>query len=468
MPIAQILMTSSTSGGGSPPPSGTYPATLAATGGSLYFDASLDSRIWITDGDNYDWAPGTGDFTVEWWQWMLADSDVNARVFSVGNWPAAGFGLSLENGTCYLWGEDNNAGLGTNKVGYFGYTVDDILDTWVHIAISRVSGVTRIFFNGVEKWGTSVSYNVTMGTTLSIGNEAVGAAPFSGYLKDFRIIKGVGFYTTEFTPPVQPLTATAETVILFSVNNSTDSLVDSSVKAHTVAQQFGNITYAQVGPYDLALYVDAGNLTSYDSGFPTTWNDLSPSNNHLTLTNNTYSSGVGGYLDFGTNGFAAGPQGIATAQNGITPRASISFWANIYNSGGYQHIAGFRGSEMFHVLNWGGTALECRVDTSVGAGGGGVYDANPSIINQVGNWVHYAFVANGTRSDVYFNGALVSTNDTITGNYDAALGVFGIANINSDYQATNLKMGELRYYNRARSPKEIAREFAATRTRYGV
>lgn len=464
MPISQILMTAG-SGGGSPPPPPpptTYPVTLAATGGSLYF-AAPDRKLQITDQLS-DFTVGTGDFTVEWWQWMLDSSYPNARPFSMGSYPTAKLALSFESGTAYLWGE--GAGGAGNIVSSFSYTPADLYDTWTHVAISRVSGLTKVFFNGVAVLTTGNSYNVVTQNNFIIGNEDSQAAGFAGYIKDFRFIKGVGVYSSNFTPPQAPLTATAETELLLSVNGSVGFDNDWATGTHSVGN--AGVTYADVGPYDLALHVDAFDPASFTTGDMTTWFDLSPAGNNLTLTNVSWSgNGTTAQIAFasgGSQGYAESPSTIASVQNGITPRASVSFWAVVTNTGGYQHIAGMRGGNKFHVLNFGdGAIFECRVET-----GNGYWDNYPQIGARLNTMTHYAFVVNGTRSDFYINGVLASTTENITGPFTGTLGAFTIAQANGGFQATNLEMGELRYYNRARSPKEIAAEFAATRTRYGV
>ena len=469
MSIIQALIgsiVSSGSGGGGPPPAPTtYPVTLAATGGSLYFSVP-DRKLQITDQLS-DFTVGTGDFTVECWIWMLDSSYSNARIFTMGSWPNAKLGLSLENGTVYLWGE--GAGGANNNAGGGIYTTADLYDTWTHIAVSRVSGLTKVFFNGVSVLTTGNSYNVVTEDNFIIGNEYGQAAGFAGYIKDFRFIKGVGVYSSDFTPPLAPLTATAETKLLISVNSSIGFDLDQSANPHSVGN--AGVGYADVGPYDLALHVDAFDPASFTTGDMTTWFDLSPAQNHLTLTNVSWSGdGTTAQIAFasgGNQGYATSQSdSIAYALNGRFPSASVSFWANVTNTSGYQHIAGFRGADKFHVLNLGnGTNFECRVDL---LNGPGYFDNLPSIGARLGTMTHYAFVVNGTRSDFYANGVLLSTTTNISGSYGGTLGYFGIAATGGSFQATNLEMGELRYYNRARSPKEILAEFTATRTRYGV
>lgn len=458
-----IASISSSSGGTPPPPPPTvYPATLATTGGSLYFDATAQDQL-SDPSMSTDYQVGTGDFTIEWWQWMLDTSGSFARPFSMGSYPNCILGMSFE-GSAYFWANGS-------AVLPFSYTRDDLLNTWTHIAICRNGGTTKVFFNGVEQATTSVLYDVQSSDYFAIGNESTrsAGASFGGYIKDFRFIKGAGLYTTAFTPPVEQLTVTAETKLLLSVNSAATHQTDATGN-HGFSYAGGS--YADVGPYDLALYVDAGNSSSYSLADQTKWLDLSPAGNYLNLTNVSYSSSSSGSLlfddGFGNGGYAiTASTSLAAAQSGLTPRSSISFWANISSNNNFQHIAGMRGGDKFHVLLLNDNAnLECRVETlSVG---GSYFDNYVNISSRLGLMTHYAMVVNGTRTDTYVNGVLINTNENITGTNTGQLGALTIAQAAGGFQAQGLFMSELRYYNRARGPKEIAAEFAATRTRYGV
>lgn len=458
--IGTNLTISGNGGGGGG--AGVYPPTLSATSGSMRF-APITNDYYHVESDPQDWAVGTGNYTIEWYQWMLETSNGAARPFSVGTWPSAVLALSIENGTCYLWGENNTSGMGNNMVGSFGYNASDYFNTWVHIAISRVSGVTYILFNGEQVFSTGQTYNITNsgGQALTIGNQGnpnTGGS-FVGYIKDFRFIKGVGLYNGAFTPPKYPLTATAETVLLLSVNDSNNVMTDSSGRYHTGTA--GGVYWSDVSPYGIALEVDVTDPASYDSNNPTVWSDLSPNGNHITLTNVTQLQQ--GYLRFGTTGMGETVGYSFPEQSGITPRMSISYWANIKYTGNYQHIVGCRSTNMFHSLLLGYNVMEARTQTT-----NGFWDLLPDMSSHIGNAVHCAFVVNGDRADFYVNGVLQDTTTNITGNFTGQLGPLYLASVEGAFQSENLDLGYVRVDNRARDPKEIAREFAAKRTYYNV
>lgn len=150
-----------------------------------------------------NWAFGTGDFTVEWFQYQTSQPS-NPRVFAVGNYPSTSVGVSIEtvNGSLYVW--EANAYRFSNTLGTGNY-----LNRWIHFAISRISNTTRIFKNGTLLGSSYVdNNNITNSTSvLNIGQESTPTASsyFPGYITSFRICKGLGVYSGNFTVPTSPL-----------------------------------------------------------------------------------------------------------------------------------------------------------------------------------------------------------------------------------------------------------------------
>lgn len=76
------------------------------------------------------------------------------------------------------------------------------LGQWQHLAISRSSGLTRMFLDGeeVDSTYTPLSYSA-FGTVLLGKNTHVSTPLFAGLLQDFRITIGVARYVGNFSPP---------------------------------------------------------------------------------------------------------------------------------------------------------------------------------------------------------------------------------------------------------------------------
>lgn len=150
-----------------------------------------------------NWAFGTGDFTVEWFQYMTATPS-NPRVFSVGNYAAAAVAASIEGGILYVWEASGNR---------FSSSLTGYTNTWIHFAISRISNQTRVFRNGTQIGSTYTDNNNinNSSSVFAIGQESTATANsyFPGYLTSFRVCKGLGVYSGNFTKPTTLLGQTA-------------------------------------------------------------------------------------------------------------------------------------------------------------------------------------------------------------------------------------------------------------------
>jgi hypothetical protein len=170
-------------------------------GNSYVFSSNVNSYI-TTPGSN-DWAVGTGDFTVEWFSYQTTLTQFQ-RVFSVGDYPNIKIGVSIESGTFYYWAN--------NSFRYNSFSASTA-NQWIHWAVVRQSGITKVYKNGTQLGSQiSDSNNITDNTTtFVIGNTNTFAtnAALVGYLTNFRFVKGLAVYTGNFTTPTSVLTTTA-------------------------------------------------------------------------------------------------------------------------------------------------------------------------------------------------------------------------------------------------------------------
>ena len=95
--------------------------------------------------------------------------------------------------------------------------------TWQHVAFCRDNGVLKIFVNGTEDSDFTISYTSSLnlsGTNSSkdggnteargligvrIADGSIQGNGYIGYIQDFRLTKGVSRYSSNFTPPTEPL-----------------------------------------------------------------------------------------------------------------------------------------------------------------------------------------------------------------------------------------------------------------------
>lgn len=218
-------------------------APRASVGGSMAFSGTSTSNLSIPN--DIDFRMGTGDFTIEWFQYMLSTSNSAPRIFSIGTYSGASMAVSLEGSatsrTFYAWISGANSI--ESSQNYNGQ--------WIHFAITRSGTSLRVFKNGIQI-GTTLTNSTNFNDTtnaLRIGNETSTStiAAFNGYITNFRWVKGTALYTSNFTRPSAPLTAVAGTRLLLLATNSGTVTADSSGLGKTVTNN--SVTWNSASPF---------------------------------------------------------------------------------------------------------------------------------------------------------------------------------------------------------------------------
>lgn len=97
----------------------------------------------------------------------------------------------------------------SNKVGFTLNTTTiksnaaPVLNQWSHVAVTRISGVVRMFIRGVLQTETVTDASAISASGFLI-NRAANAASTTGmnaYIEDMRITNGAGLYSATFAPP---------------------------------------------------------------------------------------------------------------------------------------------------------------------------------------------------------------------------------------------------------------------------
>jgi hypothetical protein len=189
---------------------------------------------------------GTGDFTIEWYQYQT-DSNDYPRIFQIGSYETGtSIGVSIEGGSFIFW--SNNS-----------YVTADYLEpsqyknVWVHFSICRASGTTRIFMNGTSIYSFNNSNDYNSSSDLVIANESVQRdyAAFGGYIYYFTWVKGVALRTSNFTVSTGYPALSSDYMLLLntlSFAGTLGSTVDNQ-NVTTVA----NVPSAQVTPQPVVL-----------------------------------------------------------------------------------------------------------------------------------------------------------------------------------------------------------------------
>ena len=242
-----------------------------AYNGSVFFDGNSHLEI----ASSSDFAYGTGDFNWEAWV-LLARGQATGYIFDHGN----------DGGT--LQYESNKVRYYNSTTGNSGALYDDggsiDYDGWHHIAVSRSSGTTKLFVNGIQKASASDGHNYSA-QVLTIGDYGAntGTNKWRGYISNARICKGHAIYTGNFTPPTSPLTvhytSDGDETVLLCCQDSDDPTKDTAGR-HTITAFGGSF---QTGNQSILINSDFSQGTTGftgDSGA-----SISESGGVMTVTN---------------------------------------------------------------------------------------------------------------------------------------------------------------------------------------
>jgi hypothetical protein len=215
------------------------PAPAVTTGGSMLFPGTGSSYLSVPNDADFRFR--TGQFTIEWFQYMTSQTP-NPRVFTLGAFPSATVGVSIEGARFYFW---------VNGSSGINYVMTSYLNTWVHFAVTRdASNIIRIFQNGVVRLTTAANtadFN-NLSAVLAIGNETNPGSSFPGYITNFHWVTGTALYTGAFTRPNQLITPVANTKLLLLATTSGTLLSDSSGLGKTVTNT-GSIAWNSLNPF---------------------------------------------------------------------------------------------------------------------------------------------------------------------------------------------------------------------------
>jgi hypothetical protein len=250
-------------------PSASYSTSII--GGSAYFDGTGD---YLTIADNSVLEIGSGDFTIEFWIYPMANASNTYYTWACkipdnnyGTWyfPQYNGALKMffDNDGATSWlinGVSSNYNAGTLTIM-----------AWNHVAITRSGTSIRGFVNGIP--GSTVT--VTAGQSfaditspISLGAQPAGSEPSIGYMCDFRFIRGTAVYTAAFTPPTAPLTAVTNTQLLCNFTNA--GIIDNAMmnnletvgdtKISTAQSKFGSSSIYFDGTGDCLLAPSSPNF----------------------------------------------------------------------------------------------------------------------------------------------------------------------------------------------------------------
>jgi hypothetical protein len=365
-------------------PSG-FTAPAASPGAALLNGTSQ----YLSVPSNAAFGLGTGDFTIECWIYLLAVPTNYPAIFFVGNFGVSPTGLFLNfraSGTIAL----------VDSVNVYASSASPLVaNTWYHVAAVRSSGSTKIYVNGVG--GTAVAYagsvaqnNLYIGYT---GEPAQGY--FNGYISNWRLVKGVAVYTSNFTLPTAPLAATQTA----NSNGNPSAAITGTQTSLLLGLADSNYTSATNGVQN-NTFIDSSNYA-----FPITRNGT-PTQGSITpyWPNGQWSNYFNGSTDYISATYGSA---FSLGTNNFT----IEFWVNFSSTAINQTVAVQNNSS--NNLNWVIYTTAAGTLNYYLSSNGSTYNiALGVLIGSIfpNTWYHVALVRNGSVFTPYLNGVAGTTS----------------------------------------------------------
>jgi hypothetical protein len=274
--------------------------SVANYGGSMYFDGSGD--FLSLAGNTAFTMPG--NFTAEAWVYCNGYTNDYAAIF--------GFSSDSEN-TGWNILVRTNGRLHFNVAMTFTDATGTLpLNQWTHVALVRSgsgSGNVKLYVNGVADATTlTVTATATSPSTVMLGSyPGITSRAFNGYISNARIVKGTAVYTSNFAPPVAPLSFNANAVL--QVNGTSAAIYDSSmmVNYETIGNTLSTGSIKKYG--NSSIYIAAAAANVFTPASP----NLDFGTGDFTIECFVYSvnSGIGLYPTFisSVTGWSSGASG---------------------------------------------------------------------------------------------------------------------------------------------------------------
>lgn len=332
------------------------------TGWSNYFDGTGDSLI-VTG--NTSLSLGTENFTIE--IWMYGTNIAGTAALIDTRTP------DIQNASFDLITIGSKLAFGGALAFFIQGTTTLIGNTWNHVAVTRSGNTFKMFLNGAQEGPTYTGSSTQNFTNNNFKIAAGTNGAFSGYLSNFRVVKGTAVYTSNFTPPTAPLTAITGTSLLTCQSNS---FVDNSNNNFSITKN-GDVAVRSFSPF--VEPVSTSGSTYFDG-----------TNDALSYTSSTT-------LNFGTADFTV--ESWINLADTSTSRIIIAGSAS--NSFGFRYGTTYSGTAGLSVFR------EAVVDLE-----------SCSFTFNTNTWYHVAVVRQSGGIYFYINGIQQTTNGSGAGSYD--------------------------------------------------
>jgi len=356
-------------------------------GASGSFDGST-AYLTVNSGGSSAFDLSAGDFTVEFFVFISPSQPQTFPILFSHGAGFANYGVIVDTTLTtisFFYGSTRQyVALGSLTYG-----------AWTHIAISRNGTTLRVFANGVLQTTQIVATQLGDSSNMVIGAETGGSFNrFKGYIDEFRITKGVAYYTANFNVPTA------------AFPNSTDNSFSSVM---------------------LLLHCNG-------SSNSTTFNDSSssarlvtPNGNSKISTTESKFGGASAVFD-GSGDFLS-----ASISGGLGSGAfTVEFWF-------YRNSSNPSTSVMFNSRSGivGSNGIDIFTNGRVSTANNWIFEDQPVTLIQDNTWTHFALTRDGSNiMRRFFNGTQVGANSTVTNNFsESTMQIGGSTELNVGYMS---------------------------------
>ena len=359
---------------------------------------NFEDSFYLSNTDRFTGGANTkfslsGDFTIETWintSVFTTDASVSRRIFTFGVDGVNTISLNFWTGTA----DTPNLGVYTSSTRIAG-TIPVADGQWHHIALSRYSGVIKLYVDGLQSGDSYFNANIfsngaTSPLTIGAYNNS-NSGRINGYINQFRIVNGTALYTgSSFTPPSEPLRYIPNTVFLLKPQNRVNNATISNKAFSSGSLVSTNLSLSSTSPFGAGtgssiyfntstsnILIPSSNWFSKDFTVEL-WMYWTGGTGQNTLINN--SVGINIFLDLGSNWGIA--DNSAVHNNFGTPPIKNRWNHLVISRIGTSIRAFINGSQVFEGTNsntYAATQFNIGA-SSVGNFNGYIYDLR--IVNQ--------------------------------------------------------------------------------------
>lgn len=341
--------------------------SLATHGGSIYFDGTGD---FLDIASSSGFAFGTGDFTVEGWFYLNRTGQ--HRLIDFANERL----IYIDGNTRVVYYLNANAIVSSALVA----------NAWYHFALSRSSGSTKLFLNGVQAGSTYTDSANYPASAPTIGRDRSNSFFHQGYISDLCVSK-TARYTSNFSVPTTPISLIPNASLILKSN---PAIVD--VSSRNVMETVGDAKIvSSIRKYGTGCMFFDG-TGDYLAIRPT--NELYLSNADFTIEGWIHPTSV-----VGTSGY------------------------NAFFGMGYAVQVYWYNNTVLAAFNDSDDSLSYLTSTLSGP-------SNSALIN---TWSHFAVVRNGSTWTIFVNG-VAGTPQTFSGTIANSATVTSIGILAADSQ----------------------------------